>query len=561
MVRVSIPRNTFLTPKELEQNLQRSIIRGLKNLLHISSSSHDTNNDNDGDESKNDGKRLKRSSTTTPASTSSTLISKKKKDFDITPVPSEGVLGENEEVKEEEEVEVVEENEEVNDDASKIVATAAAAAAANTRTVTHGNDVRKPSTSVETKQTRGDSGSGSSLPINSSSIPTTTTTTTTKPVSHGNSRKPSGGYVKNQPPNVFGSSSSLSSSALTPSNIPRPVSDQTFKLLQQQNQQRKSKETKVSSSVNTISTSLSSSSSKNKSVTEEEVDSTLSSKKKKTSDDPSPSSSSLQLIFEKYPDLQDEWTNSKTRNFLRLFDLILTQDLKYGTVLYPEIRNSKALRKRLLLEIAEPGSRIFNLVAPTLDNYDVFFTMVSELDDTYDFNPNQYININRLAEEENTKKHALKTSLVDGIHFKFWPDISRFAVEIRHEQIRFIRLSSQINYILGFKPDEKIKDSSIASYTCDLRGGVSHIYCYIDGGIIDNVIVGNTLAPLLDVIAVTGNPGDTVQQMFQSPMYSKVVAREIDEIGIELRTIDGRLVPFDYGTVVVRLIFKKVIVF
>jgi hypothetical protein len=44
-------------------------------------------------------------------------------------------------------------------------------------------------------------------------------------------------------------------------------------------------------------------------------------------------------------------------------------------------------------------------------------------------------------------------------------------------------------------------------------------------------------------------------------LFSKVKVKEFDEIGIELRTLSNRLVPFDYGVVVVTLIFKKLLVF
>ena len=55
--------------------------------------------------------------------------------------------------------------------------------------------------------------------------------------------------------------------------------------------------------------------------------------------------------------------------------------------------------------------------------------------------------------------------------------------------------------------------------------------------------------------------GDIVEQRYENPLYSKLKLKEIDEIGIELRTLNNRLVPFDYGVVVVTLIFKKLFVF
>jgi len=52
-----------------------------------------------------------------------------------------------------------------------------------------------------------------------------------------------------------------------------------------------------------------------------------------------------------------------------------------------------------------------------------------------------------------------------------------------------------------------------------------------------------------------------VEQRYENPLFSKIKLKEIDEIGIELRTLSNRLVPFDYGVVIVTLLFKKLFVF
>src|SRR3981081_4327250 len=108
--------------------------------------------------------------------------------------------------------------------------------------------------------------------------------------------------------------------------------------------------------------------------------------------------------------------------------------------------------------------------------------------------------------------------------------------------------------------DQMIDDGATDKYSCDLRGCVSHI-CGYRNGVVEHMIVGDTLASLLQVVAVSGQPGDIVEKKYDSPMLSKVTTREIDEIEIELRGLDGRLIPFDYGTVIITLLFKKVIVF
>uniref|UniRef100_A0A914HYK8 Integrase catalytic domain-containing protein n=1 Tax=Globodera rostochiensis TaxID=31243 RepID=A0A914HYK8_GLORO len=102
------------------------------------------------------------------------------------------------------------------------------------------------------------------------------------------------------------------------------------------------------------------------------------------------------------------------------------------------------------------------------------------------------------------------------------------------------------------------------------RAGVSHLsfspqlgFAVYSKGLTENVIIGNTLSSLLRVVSVTGAvQGEYNEKIYDSPIYARVLPREISEIEIELRTMDsGRLVPFAYGTTMVVLIFKKVINF
>lgn len=208
--------------------------------------------------------------------------------------------------------------------------------------------------------------------------------------------------------------------------------------------------------------------------------------------------------------------------------------------------------KLLAQEFCEEGSEFYNLLIKNIENFTAFYEILNAED--FEKDPNRYINIEKLKEENRTK------SIIEGIKLEYLVDIGRFMIHITDADIAYIKFSDQLSYVLGFDRGEKIEDQRIAKYGCDVRGGVSHICCYING-VIEQMIVGNTLASLLQVVAISGKPGDIVEKKYDSPMFSKVSAREIDEIEIELRTLDGRLIPFDYGTVIITLLFKKIIVF
>ncbi|KAI3407892.1 hypothetical protein GPALN_013205 [Globodera pallida] len=47
-------------------------------------------------------------------------------------------------------------------------------------------------------------------------------------------------------------------------------------------------------------------------------------------------------------------------------------------------------------------------------------------------------------------------------------------------------------------------------------------------------------------------PGEYAEKIYDSPLYARVLPKEVSEIEIELRTMsDGRLVPFSFGTVMI----------
>ena len=81
----------------------------------------------------------------------------------------------------------------------------------------------------------------------------------------------------------------------------------------------------------------------------------------------------------------------------------------------------------------------------------------------------------------------------------------------------------------------------------------------MSGGIIDNIIFGDQLSSLLRVVPVAGEVGEINERIYDTAMMSKVHAKEINEIGIEIRSMEGRPINFDYGVVIITLVFRRVI--
>jgi hypothetical protein len=148
------------------------------------------------------------------------------------------------------------------------------------------------------------------------------------------------------------------------------------------------------------------------------------------------------------------------------------------------------------------------------------------------------------------------------IEFKYLENIDRFKINFIDENITHLVLSEQLAYVLGFEKEarEEIGNGAIGKYGVDLNGGFSSFAVYANG-LTRSVILGNTLSSLLRIVAVESHHGGIIEKIYDHPMFIPVLPREINEIEIDLRWMNGNYVPFEYGTVMVTLVFKKVINF
>ncbi|KAL3123570.1 hypothetical protein niasHT_001297 [Heterodera trifolii] len=183
-----------------------------------------------------------------------------------------------------------------------------------------------------------------------------------------------------------------------------------------------------------------------------------------------------------------------------------------------------------------------------------------------EFNPSAHIQQNiaefrELFEQEvYDENYAVKTreekeeliELVKGFRFYFTEQIGRFELKVFNGKISHITLTDQLAYVLGYEQEQEIRNEELAKYAVDLGGGVSHLCIYLNSGVIESMIVGNTFANLLQVIAVEGKLGSVVEKDFQSPLFHKIIAREVDVLDVEIRTLTGSV---DVLREMVRVIF------
>jgi len=142
------------------------------------------------------------------------------------------------------------------------------------------------------------------------------------------------------------------------------------------------------------------------------------------------------------------------------------------------------------------------------------------------------------------------------LEFKYSSEAQRFHLQLHSStDIESIEISQQLSYTMGFAKT-KIERSGFAKFVPDIKGGISSLYVYTPN-LIEPVIIGDTIAPVLRIVNVKGNRDEMVEDVFLGVQYHKLLVKEVNEISVELRTPSGQLVPFNYGSCTLTLQFKK----
>ena len=51
--------------------------------------------------------------------------------------------------------------------------------------------------------------------------------------------------------------------------------------------------------------------------------------------------------------------------------------------------------------------------------------------------------------------------------------------------------------------------------------------------------MGDTFANLLQIIAVEGNTGQVIERNYPSPLFHRMIAKDLDVIDVEIRSLTG----------------------
>lgn len=136
------------------------------------------------------------------------------------------------------------------------------------------------------------------------------------------------------------------------------------------------------------------------------------------------------------------------------------------------------------------------------------------------------------------------------------------SVQIGSKWIKTCRLSNSLALQLGYKPGELIHpNGKYGPYPANsgiIIPDKMLIYC----DILEPQMFGDTFAKVLRMIST--NIGDSVpyfgkqcSSSFGVPQYLPVQIKNFEAITIDIKDIEGRLMPFQYGTLSVKLHFRK----
>jgi hypothetical protein len=126
--------------------------------------------------------------------------------------------------------------------------------------------------------------------------------------------------------------------------------------------------------------------------------------------------------------------------------------------------------------------------------------------------------------------------------------------------LRGVTFQNRLSLQLGFPCNENALKFGISPFPAGLHLGLpEQMFIYCD--IIDFQYVGNYYSKILKIVTLDNTEkisfGTIVSKTFLPIQYVPLCEREIDQINIQIRTAQGDLFPFEFGTLNVQLHFVE----
>lgn len=147
------------------------------------------------------------------------------------------------------------------------------------------------------------------------------------------------------------------------------------------------------------------------------------------------------------------------------------------------------------------------------------------------------------------------------MHFQYNEPLRRVTVRIANpDNVGPVVMSEQLKYVLGFRSLEVPNEPGqrhriVADYPADLRGGFYAMYVYCD--LVEQQVVGNTLAQLLRTVSVDGDFNSITTTIYNPPHYVPLLRKEFDQIEINIKDDSDRPIRFEFGKIIMKLHLRR----
>lgn len=150
------------------------------------------------------------------------------------------------------------------------------------------------------------------------------------------------------------------------------------------------------------------------------------------------------------------------------------------------------------------------------------------------------------------------------IAFEYNEHIKKCQLMINTNEVHDLYIPPEISYILGFGRSQivSIKNNTdpktiTSNHPVDMSGGLNHLFVYCD--ILKPQIVGNVLAPLLQIVSIEGSYTDVISRIYISPHYVPVLKKSFNTLEINIKNDQNKPFDFEFGKTIVKLHFRKIL--
>ena len=153
----------------------------------------------------------------------------------------------------------------------------------------------------------------------------------------------------------------------------------------------------------------------------------------------------------------------------------------------------------------------------------------------------QYSSIDQLTKALNA---GMSKEIQTKVKFNYNRSSRKVLIDVKHGTT--VWFTGELATVLGFDQDTLIEKKTSTPYAADINGGFSSMYVYTD--IVDVQFVGDIKVPLLRIVNIEGEYGNTVHASFRN---------SFETIEVNIKNDQNENVSFEFGKSIATLHFRQ----